>query len=168
MANTAPTAIQSSDSGCLYTLPGPPAVSCIKGENSLIYWDLEATVQKIISEILVSRPGYSFAKDARDLLIDCSVEFITLISSEANDIAEREAKKTIAAEHVTKALEELGFEGYVPEIKDEAAEHKEKQKVCTVLCLAELRLVCLLGLLCRRRKNGRLVGKRAASLRRSF
>ncbi|KAI9769963.1 MAG: negative cofactor 2 transcription regulator complex subunit ncb2 [Geoglossum simile] len=88
----------------------------------------KATVQKIISEILTSRPGFSFAKDARDLLIDCSVEFITLISSEANEIAEREAKKTIAAEHVTKALEELGFEGYVPEIKDEAAEHKEKQK----------------------------------------
>jgi down-regulator of transcription 1 len=64
-------------------------------------------------------------------LIDCSVEFITLISSEANEIAEREAKKTIAAEHVTKALEELGFEEYVPEIKDEAAEHKEKQKVRT-------------------------------------
>lgn len=61
------------------------------------------------------------------------MEFITLISSEANDIAEREAKKTIAAEHVTKALEELGFEGYVPDIKDEAAEHKEKQKVITIL-----------------------------------
>jgi histone H3/H4 len=104
-----------------------------KKKNCLIYEGHKATVQKIISEILISRPGYSFAKDARDLLIDCSVEFITLISSEANDIAEREAKKTIAAEHVTKALEELGFEGYVPEIKDEAAEHKEKQKVCTTL-----------------------------------
>ncbi|KAI9861967.1 MAG: negative cofactor 2 transcription regulator complex subunit ncb2 [Trichoglossum hirsutum] len=104
------------------------ANSCVKEGNNLIYGGLEATVQKIISEILTFKPGYSFAKDARDLLIDCSVEFITLISSEANDIAEREAKKTIAAEHVTKALEELGFEGYVPDIKDEAAEHKEKQK----------------------------------------
>ncbi|KAF8537874.1 histone-fold-containing protein [Trichophaea hybrida] len=85
-----------------------------------------STVQKIISEILAS--DVAFAKDARDLLIDCCVEFITLISSEANDIAEREAKKTIASEHVVKALKDLGFEEYVEQIVEVAQEHKEHQK----------------------------------------
>ena len=90
-----------------------------------------ATVQKIVSEILTPASGVTFAKDARDLLIDCCVEFITLISSEANDIAEKEAKKTIAAEHVEKALRELGFPEYVQEVLAVAGEHKEQLRVGT-------------------------------------
>lgn len=94
-----------------------------------------ATVQKIISEILPN--DLAFAKETRDLLIDCCVEFITLVSSEANDIAEREAKKTIAAEHVVKALKDLGFEEYIEQIQEVAQEHKEHQRVS---CLSPLRL----------------------------
>ncbi|KAL8729601.1 MAG: hypothetical protein Q9181_004945 [Wetmoreana brouardii] len=90
----------------------------------------KATVQKIITEILSpAYPGTTFAKDARDLLIDCCVEFITLISSEANEIAEKEAKKTIATEHIDKALKELGFPEYVQEVLASAGEHKEALKV---------------------------------------
>ena len=88
-----------------------------------------ATIQKIITEILGDKSGLSFAKDARDLLIDCSVEFVSLISSEANEIAEREAKKTIATEHIDKALRELGFPEYVQEVLASAGEHKEQLKV---------------------------------------
>lgn len=88
-----------------------------------------ATVQKIITEILSVSPGMAFTKEARDLLIECCVEFITLISSEANDIAEREAKKTIATEHIDKALRELGFPEYVEEVVSVAEEHKEQLKV---------------------------------------
>lgn len=82
-----------------------------------------------MSEILPSQSGVSFSKEARDLLIECCVEFITLISSEANEISEKEAKKTIACDHITKALEQLGFSDYVPAVLDAAAEHKEVQKV---------------------------------------
>ncbi|KAH7037516.1 histone-fold-containing protein [Microdochium trichocladiopsis] len=89
----------------------------------------KATVQKIVSEILPPSTGVSFSKEARDVLIECCVEFITLISSEANDISEKEAKKTIACDHITKALETLGFGDYVPAVLDAAAAHKETQKV---------------------------------------
>ncbi|KAK4164185.1 histone-fold-containing protein [Cladorrhinum sp. PSN259] len=88
----------------------------------------KATVQKIVSEILPSSVGIAFSKEARDLLIECCVEFITLISSEANEISEKEAKKTIACDHITKALEQLGFADYVPAVLEAAAEHKEVQK----------------------------------------
>ncbi|KAL9138101.1 MAG: hypothetical protein Q9175_000669 [Cornicularia normoerica] len=91
----------------------------------------KATVQKIITEILAtndSESSITFARDARDLLIDCCVEFITLISSEANEIAEREAKKTIATEHIDKALKELGFPEYVGEVLASAGEMKESLK----------------------------------------
>ncbi len=63
------------------------------------------------------------------LLIECCVEFITLISSEANEISEKESKKTIACEHITKALEQLGFGEYVQDIMEVASEHKEQLKV---------------------------------------
>ncbi|KAI6251169.1 Negative cofactor 2 complex subunit beta [Erysiphe necator] len=89
---------------------------------------LKATVQKIVSEILPPSSGIGFTKDARDLLIECCVEFITLISSEANEISERESKKTIACEHITKALEQLGFGDYVQSILNVACEHKEQLK----------------------------------------
>jgi down-regulator of transcription 1 len=88
-----------------------------------------ATVQKIVSEILPPSSGVSFSKEARDMLIECCVEFITLISSEANDISEKEAKKTIACDHITKALDTLGFSDYVPAVLEAAAQHKETQKV---------------------------------------
>jgi len=54
--------------------------------------------------------------------------FITVISSEANEIAEKEAKKTIAAEHVVKALTDLGFEEYIEQIQEFAQEHKSIRK----------------------------------------
>jgi histone H3/H4 len=88
-----------------------------------------ATVQKIVQDILATEPGMTFAKDSRDLLIECCVEFITLISSEANEIAEKDAKKTIACEHVKAALEELDFGEYVPAILDVAADYKKTQQV---------------------------------------
>ncbi|OKP08291.1 Negative cofactor 2 complex subunit beta [Penicillium subrubescens] len=72
--------------------------------------------------------GQTFSKDARDLLMECCVEFITLISSEANDISEKEAKKTIACEHVEKALRDLGFADYIPDVLAVAEEHREQLK----------------------------------------
>jgi down-regulator of transcription 1 len=86
-----------------------------------------ATVGKIITEILASDPGTAFARETRDLLIECCVEFIQLLSSEANEIAENEAKKTIACEHVTAALSKLGYGEYVDEVKKVAADHKVQQ-----------------------------------------
>ena len=96
-----------------------------------------ATVQKIISEILAtpslnkgsSDGSITFARDARELLIECCVEFITLISSEANEIAEKEQKKTIAIEHIDKALRDLGFPEYVKEVLASAGDAREMLKV---------------------------------------
>jgi histone H3/H4 len=98
-----------------------------------------ATVQKIVQDILASEPGMTFAKDSRDLLIECCVEFITLISSEANEIAEKDAKKTIACEHVKAALEELDFGDYVPAILEVAQDYKKQQQV-RELCRLVMRL----------------------------
>lgn len=63
------------------------------------------------------------------ILLYWTIEFIHLIASEANDICERENKKTIAGEHVVAALQALGFDDYVEEVDDVYKEHKKQQKV---------------------------------------
>ncbi|KAJ1394713.1 hypothetical protein SESBI_33963 [Sesbania bispinosa] len=64
----------------------------------------KATMTKIIKEMLP--PDVRVARDAQDLLIECCVEFINLVSSESNEVCNREEKRTIAPEHVLRALED--------------------------------------------------------------
>ncbi|KAH9604752.1 hypothetical protein KSS87_020212 [Heliosperma pusillum] len=63
----------------------------------------KATMTKIIKEMLPAE--VRVARDAQDLLIECCVEFINLVSSESNEVCNREDKRTIAPEHVLKALQ---------------------------------------------------------------
>ena len=57
------------------------------------------------------------------------MEFITLVAGEANEISEKDAKKTIAPEHVTAALKELGFAEYIAPVQDAADDFKKQQAV---------------------------------------
>ncbi|KAH9943108.1 histone-fold-containing protein [Epithele typhae] len=86
----------------------------------------KATVTKMIQELLP--PEITCAKDTRDLVIECCVEFIHLISSEANEICEQESKKTIAPEHIISALKRLGFEQFQSEVESVLKDHKQQQK----------------------------------------
>ena len=82
----------------------------------------KATMTKIIKEMLP--PDVRVARDAQDLLIECCVEFINLVSSESNEVCSREEKRTIAPEHVLKALEVLGFGEYIEEVYAAYEQHK--------------------------------------------
>ncbi|CAN3373643.1 hypothetical protein DIURU_005448 [Diutina rugosa] len=86
----------------------------------------KATVQKIIGEILPK--DITISKEAREAVTELSIEFIGLLSTVSNDIAEKEAKKTIASDHVVKALEELDFHNYLEIINKVLVEHKELLK----------------------------------------
>lgn len=86
----------------------------------------KATVAKMIAELLPN--DVTCAKDTRDLVIECCVEFIHLISSEANEICEKESKKTIAPEHIIGALKQLGFDKFKDEVEDVLKDHKQLQK----------------------------------------
>ncbi|XP_056697644.1 protein Dr1 homolog isoform X3 [Spinacia oleracea] len=76
----------------------------------------KATMTKIIKEMLP--PDVRVARDAQDLLIECCVEFINLVSSESNDVCNREEKRTIAPEHVLKALEGVSLRITLPVAMD--------------------------------------------------
>ncbi|CAM6090349.1 unnamed protein product [Calypogeia fissa] len=82
----------------------------------------KATMTKIIKEMLP--PDVRVAKDAQDLLVECCVEFINLISSESNDICSKEEKRTIAPEHVLRALEVLGFGEYIGDVQAAYEQHR--------------------------------------------
>ncbi|KAI5120919.1 hypothetical protein M0805_002899 [Coniferiporia weirii] len=86
----------------------------------------KATVAKMISELLPN--DVTCAKETRDLVIECCVEFIHLISSEANEICEQESKKTIAPEHIITALKRLGFEDFTTEVEGVLKDHKKLVK----------------------------------------
>lgn len=73
-------------------------------------------------------------------MIEACVEFITLISSEANEISEKDSKKTISAEHVAAALKELGFEAYVEPVLESAEEFKKSQAVSDTIYIIDSEL----------------------------
>jgi hypothetical protein len=54
--------------------------------------------------------------------------FVTLVSTQANDIATAEKKSTITPEHVLKSLEALGFGGYGDDVKAAWEQIKEESK----------------------------------------
>lgn len=60
-----------------------------------------AALNKMMKEIL---PHVRVAGDARELILNCCTEFIHLISSEANEICNKQSKKTISPEHVLAGI----------------------------------------------------------------
>lgn len=86
----------------------------------------KATIQKLIKEMLPS--GIKCSNDTRDLVLQCCVEFIHLISSEANEVCTKEGKKTIGPKHVIEALKALGFEDYITEVNDVFREVESMEK----------------------------------------
>merc|ERR1712126_675828 len=81
-----------------------------------------AAMNKMIKELL---PNIRVANEARELVLNCCTEFIHLISSESNDICNRQQKKTISAEHVLAALEKLGYGDFRKDAEEVLGEHKE-------------------------------------------
>ncbi|KAE9587484.1 hypothetical protein Lal_00031771 [Lupinus albus] len=82
----------------------------------------KATMTKIIKEMLP--PDVRVARDTQDLLIECCIEFINLLSSESNEVCSKEERRTIAPEHVLKALGGLGFGDYIEEVYAAYEQHK--------------------------------------------
>jgi len=55
-------------------------------------------------------------------------EFVNVISAQANEIATADKKSTIMPEHVIKALEALGFQGYIEDVRTAWDQIKQESK----------------------------------------
>jgi down-regulator of transcription 1 len=78
----------------------------------------KATVNKFANEVAAGL-DVRLTMDTRELVAECCCEFVQLLSSEANEICEKDSKKTITPEHILRALKQLGFERYHKEVSDE-------------------------------------------------
>ncbi|KAL5699987.1 Nuclear transcription factor Y subunit B-9 [Ranunculus cassubicifolius] len=70
-----------------------------------------ANVIRIMRRILPSHAKIS--DDAKETIQECVSEYISFITSEANERCQREQRKTITAEDVLWAMGKLGFEEYL-------------------------------------------------------
>lgn len=84
-----------------------------------------AGVNKMIKEVI---PMIRVSNDARELVLNCCTEFIHLIASEANEICNKQTKKTISPEHVIQALESLGFHDYVKDVEGVYEQFKKQSQ----------------------------------------
>ena len=90
-------------------------------------------MSKLIQELLPD--DIAIGRETKDLFTDCCVEFIHLISSGgcivnvANEVCEKESKKTIAGEHVVAALKNFGYDDYIPQMEAMMQEHLKTVKV---------------------------------------
>lgn len=89
-----------------------PGVSSSAQEDTEDLSIPRAAINKMIKDTV---PSFRVANDARDLITNCCTEFIRLIATEANEICERDQKKTISPEHVLSALDKSGFSDYQQE-----------------------------------------------------
>lgn len=60
-------------------------------------------------------------------------EFVHLLTTQANDISDKEQKKTITGDHILAALEALGFGEYVGEVQEVLKDHQKTLKVVTMI-----------------------------------
>ncbi|KAJ6969456.1 protein Dr1 [Populus alba x Populus x berolinensis] len=86
---------------------------------------LALTFDKRTFQETVVKIGILKYQDRKERVRTCFfAEFINLVSSESNDVCSREDKRTIAPEHVLKALEVLGFGEYIEEVYAAYEQHK--------------------------------------------
>ncbi|OIR57298.1 MAG: TATA binding protein-associated phosphoprotein [Amphiamblys sp. WSBS2006] len=88
-----------------------------------------SAIDRVLQEVLP--PNMCCTKDTKNLLIECSTEFISIVSAQANELCERDSRKTVTPEHILQALGDLGFESYIQEVTEKYAlvreEHTKRQ-----------------------------------------
>ncbi|KAL0426859.1 UNVERIFIED_CONTAM: Nuclear transcription factor Y subunit B-6 [Sesamum latifolium] len=67
----------------------------------------------IANVIIILPPHAKISDDAKETIQKCVSEYISIITSEANDRYQHEQRKTIIAEDVLWAMSKLGFDDYV-------------------------------------------------------
>ncbi|KAK9056071.1 hypothetical protein SSX86_027158 [Deinandra increscens subsp. villosa] len=58
-------------------------------------------------------PHAKISDDSKETIQECVSEFISFVTSEANDRCQHEQRKTITAEDILWAMNKLGFDDYI-------------------------------------------------------
>lgn len=63
-----------------------------------------------------------------DLLIECCTDFVQLVTSEANDICNKDSKATMNPEHIIQALQQLEFSEFEDDLLQLLEQFKQETK----------------------------------------
>lgn len=92
-----------------------------------------ATIHNLIKKHLPQELRVS--NDTVDMLYKCCNEFVQAVYSEANEISAKDNKTTITPDHITQAMQELGFDDFLEEVKLAHEQWKaEQQRMWAGLC----------------------------------
>ena len=72
--------------------------------------------------------GAKVSKEAKETVQEWVSEFISFITSEASDKCNEERRKTINGDDIIFALEALGFDAYLPGLKQFLQKYRETHK----------------------------------------
>uniref|UniRef100_A0A7S4P2S8 Transcription factor CBF/NF-Y/archaeal histone domain-containing protein n=1 Tax=Guillardia theta TaxID=55529 RepID=A0A7S4P2S8_GUITH len=86
----------------------------------------KATVFRTIKDVLPE--GYRCSSETGNLIMECCMEFMRMISDETSQLCAKEGKSTIGADHVLKSLESLGFHAWRKDLDAALSSHKEISK----------------------------------------
>ncbi|XP_023770705.2 nuclear transcription factor Y subunit B-1 [Lactuca sativa] len=76
--------------------------------------DMFMPIANVIRIMRKSLPPHAkISDDAKETIQECVSEFISFVTSEANDRCQREQRKTITAEDILWAMNKLGFDDYI-------------------------------------------------------
>ncbi|CAI9118825.1 OLC1v1020448C1 [Oldenlandia corymbosa var. corymbosa] len=84
------------------------------------------SVMKIMKKVLP--PGAKISNEAKEYVQLCVTEFITFITSEANDKCKNEHRKIISPEDVISAMNTLGFDDYIEPLELHLQHHRENSR----------------------------------------
>ncbi|XP_077237599.1 nuclear factor Y, subunit B6 [Tasmannia lanceolata] len=82
-----------------------------------------ANVIRIMRKVLPTHAKIS--DDAKETIQECVSEYISFITSEANERCQREQRKTITAEDVLWAMNKLGFDDYIDPLSTYLQRYRE-------------------------------------------
>lgn len=74
-----------------------------------------ANISRVMKRMIPNSGKMS--KGAKELVQECVSEFISFITSEANDRCLQEKRKTVSADDLLEAMESLGFDNYVEPLR---------------------------------------------------
>lgn len=87
----------------------------------------EANIARIIKKHLPK--DLKLAKEAKTTFQECVSEFICFITCEACDKCNKEQRKTINGDDILYSMNILGFDHYVPILKEYLDKYRESQKL---------------------------------------
>lgn len=87
--------------------------------------------------------GLNFTRDTHDLILACALEFVQLLTFQANEICQKETRNGfIGLQHVVKACEELGFHDYIREIEAVTEVYDRQLKMMQKVMTLRRELTC--------------------------